>query len=90
MAQVASKICAQRDSDSSERSKNTCRLQSMKRIFKFEKGWSTANCNERDERTFKFEKGLSSASCNDRDEKNGSVDDEKFQKALEMLYVCRS
>jgi hypothetical protein len=28
----------------------------MKRIFRFEKGWSTANCNERDKRIFKFEK----------------------------------
>jgi hypothetical protein len=79
MAQVASRICAQRDSDSSERSKNICRLQSMKRIFKFEKRWSTVNCNnERDERTIKFEKGWSSANCNERDEKNGSVDDEVF------------
>jgi hypothetical protein len=90
MAQVASRICAQRDGDSSELSKDICRLQSMKRIFKFEKGRSTANCNERDERTFKFEKGRSSASCNDRDEKNGSVADENFQKALEMLYICKS
>lgn len=82
MAQVASRIFAQRDSDSSERSKNICRLQSMKRIFKFKRGWSTANCNERDERTFKFEKRWSSANCNERDEKNGSVDDEIFSKKL--------
>jgi hypothetical protein len=62
----------------------------MKRIFKFEKGWSTAKCNERDERIFRFEKEWSTANCNERDEKNVSGDDEKFQKALQMLYVRRS
>jgi hypothetical protein len=61
----------QRDNDSFDCSKSICRLQSMKRIFEVEKRWSTANCNE-------------------RDEKNGNFYDEKFQKALQMLYIRRS